>query len=132
MINEYVEKIMRNGITHFAEQLQKPTADIQILILWDKDSESVKYKKMVRGSESVYVKFNEILNVKFDLMNREALCGSFITNTLKKYSNEFSCDVSQLFVVIYHLEDEEKDIRLFLYRNTEAIKEIELEEILSR
>ena len=56
MINEYVEKIMRNGITHFAEQLQKPTADIQILILWDKDSESVKYKKMVRGSESVYVK----------------------------------------------------------------------------
>jgi hypothetical protein len=132
MINEYVEKIMRNGITHFAEQLQKPTADIQILILWDKDSESVKYKKMVRGSESVYVKFNEILNVKFDLMNREALCGSFITNTLKKYSNEFSCDVSQLFVVIYHLEDEEKDIRLFLYKNTEAIKEIELEEILSR
>jgi hypothetical protein len=132
MINEYVEKIMRNGITHFAEQLQKPTADIQILILWDKDTESVKYKKMVRDSESVYVKFNEILNVKFDLMNREALCGNFITNTLRKYSNEFSCEMSQLFVVIYLMEDEEKDIRLFLYRNTEAIKEIELEEILSR
>jgi hypothetical protein len=131
MINEYVEKIMRNGITHFAEQLQKPTADIQILILWDKDSDSVKYKKMVRGSESVYVKFNEILNVKFDLMNREAICGNFITNTLKKYSNQFSCEMSHLFVVIYLMEEEEKDIRLFLYKNTEAIKEIELEEILS-
>lgn len=131
MINEYVEKIMRNGITHFAEELQKPTADIQILILWDKDSGSVKYKKMIRGGESVYVKFNDILNVKFDLMNRENICGSFISNTLKKYSNEFSCDMSQLFVVIYLLEDEEKDIRLFLYKNSEAVKEIELEEILS-
>lgn len=131
MINEYVEKIMRNGITHFAEQLQKPTADIQILILWDKDTESVKYKKMIRGGESVYVKFNEILNVKFDLMGREGICGNFITNTLRKYSKEYSCEMSELFVVIYLLEEEEKDIRLFLYRNTEAIKEIELEEILS-
>ena len=131
MINEYVEKIMRNGITHFAEQLQKPTADIQILILWDNDSDSVKYKKMVRDSESAYIKFNEILNVKFDLMNREAICGNFITNTLRKYSNEFSCEMSHLFVVIYLMEEEEKDIRLFLYRNSEAIKEIELEEILN-
>jgi hypothetical protein len=131
MINEYVEKIMRNGITHFAEQLQKPTADIQILILWDKDTESVKYKKMIRGGESVYVKFNEILNVKFDLMGREGICGNFIANTLRKYSKEYSCEMSELFVVIYLLEEEEKDIRLFLYRNTEAIKEIELEEILS-
>lgn len=131
MINEYVEKIMRNGITHFAEQLQKPTADIQILILWDKDTESVKYKKMIRGGESVYIKFNEILNVKFDLMGREGICGNFITNTLRKYSKEYSCEMSELFVVIYLLEEEEKDIRLFLYRNAEAIKEIELEEILS-
>ena len=131
MINEYVEKIMRNGITHFAEQLQKPTADIQILILWDKDTESVKYKKMIRGGESVYIKFNEILNVKFDLMGREGICGNFITNTLRKYSKEYSCEMSELFVVIYLMEEEEKDIRLFLYRNSEAIKEIELEEILS-
>ena len=131
MINEYVEKIMRNGITHFAEQLQKPTADVQILILWDKDMGSVRYKKMVREAETTYVKFNEILNVKFDLMNREAICGNFIENTLRKYANQFSCEMSHLFVVIYLMEQEEKDIRLFLYRNSEAIKEIELEEILS-
>jgi hypothetical protein len=39
--------------------------------------------------------------------------------------------MSNLFVIIYLLEDEEKDIRLYLYRNSDAIKEIELEEILS-
>lgn len=132
MINEYVEKIMRNGITNFAEQLKKSTADIQILIVWDKNLEGVKYKRMIRGEESVFIKFNEILNVKFDLMGREAICGNFIENTIRKYSHQFSCEMSDLFVVIYLMEEEEKDIRLFLYKNSEAIKEIELEEILSR
>jgi hypothetical protein len=131
MINEYVQKIMRNGITHFAEQLEKSTADIQILILWDEENQQVKYKKMVRQGESVFVNFNDILNVKFDLLNRELICNNFIHNTLKKYSKEFSCEMSNLFVIIYLLEDEEQDIRLYLYRNSEAIKEIELEEILS-
>lgn len=131
MINEYVQKIMRNGITNFAEQLEKPTSDVQILILWDEENQQVKYKKMIRNSESVFVNFNEILNVKFDLLNREMMCNNFIHNTLKKYSKEFSCDMSNLFVIIYLLEDEEKDIRLYLYRNSEALKEIELEEILS-
>jgi len=131
MINEYVEKIMRNGITHFAETLTKPTADIQILILWDSESKQVKYKKMIRGEESVFVKFNEILNVKFDLMNREAICGSFIETTLKKYAKEYDCEMSNLFVIIYLLEEEEKDVRLYLYKNSDALKEIELEEILN-
>lgn len=122
---------MRNGITHFAQELNKPTADVQILILWDEDENIIKYKKMVREGESEFVKFNEILNVRFDLMNREAICNGFIANTLKKYAGQFSCEMSKLFVVIYLLEEEEKDIRLFLYRNSEALKEIELEEILS-
>jgi hypothetical protein len=131
MINEYVENIMRKGITQFAEKLDRPTADVQILIMWDDEKNEVKYKKMVRESESVFVTFNEILNVKFDLMNREGLCGNFIGNTLKKYSKEFDCEMSKLFVVIYLIEDEEKDVRLFLYKGSEALKEIELEEILS-
>ena len=80
---------MRNGITHFAKQLNKPTADVQILILWDAEENTIKYKKMVRECESDFVKFNEILNVRFDLMNREAICNNFIANTLKKYAIQF-------------------------------------------
>jgi len=65
------------------------------------------------------------------MMNREAICGNFITGTLQKYSKELSCEMSNLFVVIYLVDDEEKDVRLWLYKNSDAIKEIELEEILS-
>lgn len=138
MIEEYVKTIMQNGICHFAKELEKPTTDLQILILWDEQSQEVKYKKMVRDGESHFVKFNEILNVKFDLLNREMICANFISKTLDKFATELSCQKSNLFVVIYLLnsqaqdqEDEDKELKLFLYRNAEAIKEIELEEILS-
>jgi hypothetical protein len=131
MITEYVEKIMRNGINNFSQELNKSPKEVQILIFWDAEEEKPKYKKMVQGEKSEVVTFNQILNVRFDMMNREAICGNFITGTLQKYSKELSCEMSNLFVVIYLVDDEEKDVRLCLYKNSEAIKEIELEEILS-
>lgn len=131
MITEYVEKIMRNGINNFSQELSKSPQDVQILIYWDAEEDKPKYKKMVQGEKSEVVTFNQILNVRFDMMNREAICGNFITGTLQKYSKELSCEMSSLFVVIYLIEEEEKDVRLFLYKNSDAIKEIELEEILS-
>lgn len=131
MITEYVEKIMRNGINNFSQELNRSPQEVQILICWDAEEEKPKYKKMVQGEKSEVVTFNQILNVRFDMMNREAICGNFITGTLQKYSKELSCEMSNLFVVIYLVDDEEKDVRLCLYKNSEAIKEIELEEILS-
>jgi hypothetical protein len=90
---------------------------------------------MVQGEKSEVVTFNQILNVRFDMMNREAICGNFITGTLNRYSKELSCEMSNLFVIIYLTEtngnEDEKDVRLFLYKNSEPIKEIELEEILN-
>jgi ABC-type sulfate transport system substrate-binding protein len=131
MITEYVEKIMRNGINNFSQELNKSPQEVQILIFWDAEEEKPKYKKMVQGEKSEVVTFNQILNVRFDMMNREAICGNFITGTLQRYSKELSCEMSNLFVVIYLVDDEEKDVRLWLYKNSDAIKEIELEEILS-
>jgi hypothetical protein len=135
MITEYVEKIMRNGINNFSQELNKSPQEVQILIFWDAEEEKPKYKRMVQGEKSEVVTFNQILNVRFDMMNREAICGNFITGTLQRYSKELSCEMSNLFVIIYLTEtngnEDEKDVRLFLYKNSEPIKEIELEEILN-
>ena len=122
---------MRNGINNFSQELNKSPQEVQILIFWDANEEKPKYKRMVQGEKSEVVTFNQILNVRFDMMNREAICGNFITGTLQRYSKELSCEMSNLFVVIYLVDDEEKDVRLCLYKNSDAIKEIELEEILS-
>jgi len=131
MIQEYVEKIMRDGINNFAVKHEKTIDEVQILISWNEDEQKPNYKKMIQGEGSIPVTFNQILDVRFDMMNREAICGSFITKTLDRFSKELSCMMSNLFVVIYLVAtDEDEDVKLHLYRGSEAIKEIILEEIL--
>jgi hypothetical protein len=131
MIQEYVEKIMRDGINNFAVKHEKTIDEVQILISWNEDEQKPNYKKMIQGEGSIPVTFNQILDVRFDMMNREAICGSFITKTLERFSKELSCMMSNLFVVIYLVAtDEGEDVKLHLYRGSEAIKEIILEEIL--
>jgi len=131
MIQEYVEKIMRDGINNFAVKHEKTIDEVQILISWNEDEQKPNYKKMIQGEGSIPVTFNQILDVRFDMMNREAICGSFITKTLDRFSKELNCMMSNLFVVIYLVAtDEGEDVKLHLYRGSEAIKEIILEEIL--
>lgn len=132
MVQEYVENIMRNGIKNFASKHQKTIDEVQILILWNEEEQRPNYKKMISGEGSFPVTFKEILDVKFDMMNREAMCGMFITKTLERYSKELQCAMSSLFVIIYLHESEDfEDVKLHLYRGSEAIKEINLEEILA-
>lgn len=132
MIQGYVEKIMRNGIANFAQQDKKSLTEVQLLVLWDAQEEKVKYKKMVRDQANEEVTFNQILNVKFDMMNREAICGNFISKTLDKYAQELNAPKSHLFVVIYLSSNDENnnELLLQLYNGGTSVKEIKLEEIL--
>jgi hypothetical protein len=136
MVNEYVENIMRNGITHFAEELQVPTNEVQIMILWSQEEERPKYKKLCANGLNEPISFNQILNVKFDLMNREYICANFIGKTLEKFSKELACPMSELFVLI-SLEDVVEDgeqldaVKLYLYHKSKLVQPILLEELLA-
>ncbi len=131
MITEYVEKIMRNGINHFSQELAKSNQEVQLLIFWDAQEEKPKYKKLVQGSKNEIVSFNQILNVRFDMMNREGICGNFIAKTLDNFSKELSCEMTELFIII-HLEPSEdiEDVKLHLYKGQKLIQELDLEQIL--
>jgi hypothetical protein len=131
MITDYVEKIMRNGIDHFSKELNKSNQEVQLLIFWDAEEEKPKYKKLVQGSSNEIVSFNQILNVRFDMMNREGICANFISKTLERFSNQLECPMTELFIVI-HLEPNEDvdDVKLHLYKKQNLIQELDLEQIL--
>jgi len=131
MLTEYVEKIMRNGINHFSEELKKSNQEVQLLIFWDAEEEKPKYKRLVQGSPSEVVTFNQILNVRFDMMNREGICGNFITSTLQRFSQGLNCAMTELFIVI-NLEPSEdiENVKLHLYQKQILIQELDLEQIL--
>jgi hypothetical protein len=131
MITDYVEKIMRNGIDHFSKELSKSNQEVQLLIFWDAEEEKPKYKKLVQGSSNEIVSFNQILNVRFDMMNREGICANFISKTLERFSKQLECPMTELFIVI-HLEPNEDvdDVKLHLYKKQNLIQELDLEQIL--
>jgi hypothetical protein len=132
MLTEYVEKIMRNGISNFAKQASKSEQEVQILITWDDNNQCPKYKKLIIGLMSEEVTFNQILNVSFDMLNRGAIVGQFITTTLDRYSKELNCMMSQAYILIA-LEkrgQDDDELCLYLYRGKEKVKQLDLEQIL--
>lgn len=130
MVQDYVEKIMRNGIINFAQKSGKKIDEVQLLILWDENENKPKYKKLELGESSTLVTFNEILNVKFDMLNRESLVGHFIAKTLNLFSKERECKMSELFVLIA-LNEETDELNLFLYQNRNKIQVLDLEKLLT-
>ena len=131
MITDYVEKIMRNGIDHFSKELNKSNQEVQLLIFWDAEEEKPKYKKLVQGSSNEIVSFNQILNVRFDMMNREGICANFISKTLERFSNQLECPMTELFIVILLEPNEDvDDVKLHLYKKQNLIQELDLEQIL--
>jgi hypothetical protein len=132
MLSEYVEKIMRNGIRNFANKASKREQDVQILIAWDDSNNCPKYKRLISGEPTQEVTFNEILDVKFDMLNRGAIVGQFITNTLDRYSKEMNCMMSQAYVIIaLELKGvDEDELKLYLYKGKEQVKQLDLEQLL--
>lgn len=133
MLSEYVEKIMRKGISNFAKQASKPEHEVQILICWDSEANAPKYKKLILGESSKEVTFNEILDVKFDMLNRGMIVGQFIATTFSKYCESLQAMPSELFVLILleQITEEDDELKLYLYRKSLLIKELQLEQLLT-
>ena len=133
MVAEYVKGIMQKGITRFAKELKKPNEEVQLLISWNADEGRPRFKKMVKDMPHQEITFNDVLGVKFDILNRGEIVNDFITKTLDSYAEELQCYKEQLFIAIAVLEDEEgyDQVKLHLFKGNESIKELQLESLLS-
>jgi hypothetical protein len=133
MIAEYVKGIMQKGITRFAKELKRTNDEVQILIAWNAEEGRPRFKKMVVGMPNQDITFNDVLGVRFDILNREELVVDFITKTMESQAEELQCYKEQLYIVIALLEDAEgfDEVKLNLFKGNESIKELQLESLLS-
>jgi|TARA_R110000868_G_scaffold283616_1_gene544049 hypothetical protein len=133
MVAEYVKGIMQKGITRFAKELKRTNDEVQILIAWNAEEGRPRFKKMVVGMPNQDITFNDVLGVRFDILNREELVVDFITKTMESQAEELQCYKEQLYIVIALLEDAEgfDEVKLNLFKGNESIKELQLESLLS-
>jgi hypothetical protein len=133
MVADYVKGIMQKGILNFAKELKRPNDEVQLLISWNAEEGRPKFRKMVVDMPHKDITFNDVLGVKFDILNRGEIVNAFITQTMQTYSEELQCDKEQLFILIALTEDAEgyDELKLHLFKGNEKIKELQLEQLLT-
>jgi len=129
MIDSIVESTMRKAILRFAKDSNSECSEHQILIAFNAETGTPKYKHLMIGGISKEIPFLEILGLKFDLLNREMIVSQFISKTFVRYSKEYECLPQNIFVLL-SLPHEDEDIIVSLYKGKDFIKEIDLEQLI--
>jgi hypothetical protein len=128
MIGQIVESTMRKALLRIAKEKGTAPYENQITIGWSDERQALKYY-VINKSGSEQMTFNQIIGVKFDLMNREFVVSEFIAKKFESYSKKYECEKKYLFVYIFLENGNEEDIKLCLYKGANKLKDIELEEL---
>jgi len=131
MILKITNKVMRDGIVRFAKLNAVDNMSLQLMIFTTDENATPKYKYCVKGVPKEEVSFNQILNLKYDLMNREAIAKPFIQESLLKLSDEYNCKPSDLLVFIYSKDKECSDVGLYVYKDKKPVRKMELKELFN-
>jgi len=130
MIEGMVNSTMKKAIFRFAKETNTPYWDNQIMIAHNEETNAPRYKHLQNAPKSDWMGYIQVLGKKFDIMNQEAMVSQFITKTFTKYAKEHECEPKNIFVVVYMNEGDEDDVKLQLYKGSQAIKEITLEALI--
>ena len=118
MLVEQTVKIMRNAIERYAKENKVENKDCQLVIRAENENCDPVYDVLVNWKPLKRVTFNEILNVKFDLLGRELMATPFIRNSLKRLLREKKAEWNNISVYIYSNNELEKVIMTVFDGNT--------------
>ncbi len=146
MIEGMIRKIMRGATLRFAKNEDVKATEINIVI-HSKGLEteeglvpSIKYYYTVKGikklnedgkTKDLDFKF-DILDSKFDFMNKEGHASFFLLNKLQLFAQvyeEKEASIFNLFLIIRPKTDEALDFDVCLFMNKTMLKKISLEDI---
>lgn len=131
MIEEIVTKTMRNGIVRFAKDASVGVHSSQLMIYATSNDGLPAYKSLVLGRDPRPVTFNEILSVRVDLLNREAIAAPFIAKSLVRYAEELAVDVKKIRILCW-LSLNERRLHLGLYNGAKYVREVDLSDVLGQ
>tara|TARA_R110001592_G_scaffold321960_4_gene600679 strand:+ start:6681 stop:7100 length:420 start_codon:yes stop_codon:yes gene_type:complete len=139
MLVNTIKKTMKTALKTFADLEQKQPTSIEVVIHTKTDDLLPKYFYMIDnkpkreddGSVKT-VTFTEMLNKKFDLLNREFLAAQFLPSWFKTTGEVEKVNPKNLYVRIgTHSNDIDK-LSIQLNNNSEKLKDLKLEDIFAQ
>ena len=140
MIRDHVEKTMRKALISFSDKAGI-TANRVAFFIHTKPSEedptltpkyfhSINGKTVTEDGKLKELRFTQdILGKKFDLLGTEAMAQQFLANYFKNISETHDADPRSLYIMITSKDEEAKELKLALYKGSEVLSNLKLEDI---
>lgn len=140
MIREHVEKTMRKALRSFADEANTDANKIAFFIhtkpseadptLTPKYFYSVNGQTVMENGKLKDLRFTQdILGKKFDLLGTEVMASQFLSNYFKNVSEAHEADPRSLYVMITSSDTEGKKLVVALYKGSQVLKNLNLEDI---
>ena len=130
MIESMVNKTMKKAINRFAQETKTTYWDNQIMIAYNEETNAPRYKHLQGKPVSDWLGYLQVLGKKFDILNEEQMVSQFITKTFLRYAKELECEPKQIYVIVFMDEGDENEVKLHLFKGSQAVKEITLEALI--
>tara|TARA_R110000751_G_scaffold90890_1_gene178219 strand:- start:622 stop:1044 length:423 start_codon:yes stop_codon:yes gene_type:complete len=136
MVQNIVEKTMKKAILKYSALEDTNATSIQMMIHTKNEELVPEYFYLVDGmpkrnekGETKSLTFIEILDKKFDLLNKELIAATWLTSWFKTISDDIECKPSEIYINISAENDKIENIKIKLYKNSTGIREVSLKEI---
>jgi len=129
MLQELIKKVMVNAIDRYAVEFQVSSEQSQLLVFSKNADASPAYKRCIQGQPPVEITFKQILNVKVDLLNREAIAAPFMQKCLLKLAAEMGCASTDVRVYIFKRQD--NSIAMHVYNKAVSYRPMQLSEVFA-
>ena len=128
-LNE-TKSVFKKALVNFAKKNEVTCPENQLLIRANKEG-SPYYTYCIAFGEKKRVTFKEVLGVKVDFKNREAIAEPFIAKTLNRLSEKHECAVDDVKIYACTFDEKAKDVFLFGYIKNEKIGQIPFDWLFS-
>ena len=128
VVNEF-EKILNQAISRFSKDFSCEQADLQIVFKLKEDGDC-GYSLHRKYKFERNLKFTDLLGVKIDFKGYSIFVPPYIKSALISFSKELNCATSEVFVMAF-IGNGSK-INLWLYKSSNAIRTVTIEEICNQ
>lgn len=120
---------IQKGLLNFAKELGASPKEVQ-LVISAKDTEGIpKYSVLSKYKHVKEVTFKQILNLKIDMLQREAVAEPFLQKALQNIAKQSKTDLMKLQIMIISTDEKAEQMKYFIYGDFKLIKEITIEHI---
>ena len=124
------KSVFKKALVNFAKKNEVDCTKNQLLIRANAEGTPF-YTYCINYQEKSRLSFKELIGVKVDFKNREAIAEPFISKTISRLKEKHSCNADDVKIYACTFDEKAKDVYLFGYIKNQKIGQISFDWLFS-